>query len=77
MLPRSTSPYTFKSRLLQTSGQALNYEPPVTSEDTPDGVRVRLDLTLSSFASADYLLEVTATHDGQESRTLQAIRVLR
>lgn len=77
MLPRSTSPYTFKARLLQTSGQALNYEPPVTSEDTPEGVRVRLDLSLSSFASADYLLEVTATRDGQESRTLQAIRVLR
>lgn len=77
MLPRGESPYTFTSRLLQTSGQPLNYEPPVTSEDTPDGVRVRLDLSLSSFASADYLLEVTATRDGEESRTLQAIRVLR
>lgn len=77
LLPGGGTPYTLRARLLQTSGQPLNFEPPVTSEDTPEGVRVRLDLSLASFASADYLLEVTAARDGHESRTLQAIRVLR
>lgn len=77
ILPLATSPYTFTSRLLNTSGDPLGFAPPVTFDETPEGVRVRLDLSLSSFASADYLLEVTATRDGEESRTLQAIRVLR
>lgn len=77
LLPGDGTPYTVRARLLQTSGQPLGYEPPLVVEDTPEGVRVRLDLSLTSFASADYLLEVTAEHDGRESRTLQAFRVLR
>lgn len=77
LLPRGATPYTVRARLLQTSGDPLTFAPPVTTEDTPDGVRVRLDLSLTSLASADYLIEVTAERDGQESRTLQAIRILR
>jgi VWFA-related protein len=77
LLPGGGSPYTVRARLLQASGDPLGFAPPVTMEDTSEGVRVRLDLSLASFASADYLIEVTAERDGQESRTLQAIRILR
>lgn len=77
LLPAAPTPYTVTARLLQSSGSPLAFAPPLTTEDTPDGVRVRLDLSLAPFASADYLIEVTAQRDGTESRTLQAIRVLR
>lgn len=77
MLPGLTGDYTLKARLLQASGQPLSYEPPVTATQADDGVQVRLDLLLSPFAAADYLIELTATRDGEEHRTLQAIRVLR
>ncbi len=77
LLPGGGSPYTVRARLLQTSGEPLTFAPPITTDDTPDGVRVRLDLSLAAFASADYLIEIIAERDGTQSRTLQAIRVLR
>ncbi len=77
LLPGGGTPYTIRARLLQTSGQPLNFAPPVTTDDTPDGMRVRLDLSLAALASADYLIELIAERDGAQSRTLQAIRILR
>lgn len=77
LLPRREAPYVVKARLLQPTGTPLAYTPPVTVEDTDDGVRVRVDLTLTALASADYLVELSTTHDDKDARTLQAIRVLR
>ena len=77
LLPGGGTPYTVRARLLQTSGEPLNFAPPVTTDDTPDGMRVRLDLSLAALASADYLIELIAERDGAQSRTLQAIRILR
>jgi len=37
----------------------------------------RVDLLLTSLASGDYLLELTAASNGQDHKTLLAIRVLR
>lgn len=77
VLPAVPTPYSVTARLLQASGSPLTFAPPLTTEETPDGVRVRLDLSLAPFASADYLIEVTAEREGTSSKTLQAIRVLR
>lgn len=75
-LPATIDPSTLKARLLQPSGQPLGYEPPVVTEATPQGLRARVDLRLTSVAAADYLVELSA--DGPESvRALQAIRVVR
>ena len=76
-LPPLGDMYTLRARLLQPSGTSLSYEPPLQTEVTDEGVQVRLDLRLSSMATGDYLIEVTAEHQGDTHRTLQAIRVLR
>ncbi len=69
--------YTMRARLLQPSGTPLAYAPPVSGKSTGDGVRVRLDLTFTSFAPGDYLLEVTADRGDELHRTLVAVRIMR
>ena len=77
LLPKRDTAWAVAARMLQTSGTPLSYAPPVVTEDTADGVKVRVDLSLAPFATADYLIEVTASSGAEQQRALQVIRVLR
>jgi VWFA-related protein len=76
-LVASPTPVRLSARLLQTGGTPLSYVPVVVTEDRGTMTLARLDLTLTSLASGDYLLELTAASNGQDHTTLLAIRVLR
>ncbi len=76
-LVASPTPVRMKARLLQTTGHASNYSPPVVTEERGDFTLARVDMTLTSIAAGDYLLELVAEANGEEQSTLLAIRVLR
>lgn len=73
----SSTPVRLRARLLQTSGRALNYAPPVVSEERGNVTLARVDLALTSIAAGDYLIELIAESNGNEESTLLAVRVLR
>ncbi len=76
-LPATLTPVHARARLLESGGRPLDFTPTVVTERADGRTQVRLDMSLASLAAADYLIEVVAEHDGQEDRTLLAIRVLR
>jgi VWFA-related protein len=76
-LVASPTPIRARARLLQATGRALNYAPPVVTEERGDMTLTRVDLTLTSIAAGDYLIELLTEANGQEQSTLLAIRVLR
>jgi hypothetical protein len=73
----SPTPVRLKARLLQASGRASGYEPPVVTDARDGTTLARLDLVLTSIAAGDYLIELVAESNGQEQSTLLAVRVLR
>ena len=76
-LVSSPTPIRLKARLLQTTGNPLTYAPPVVSEERGGATLARVDMTMTSIAAGDYIIELTAESNGQEQTTLLAIRVLR
>ena len=73
----SPAPMRFRSRLMHPNGRALNYTPPIVTEERGNVTLVRIDMMLSPFAAGDYLIELVAESSGEEHSTLLAVRVVR
>jgi len=76
-LVASPTPIRLKARLLQTTGRPLSYAPPVITEAREGSTLARVDMTLTSIAAGDYIIELVAESNGSEQTTLLAFRVLR
>ncbi len=75
-LVSSPTPIRLKARLLQTTGHPLTYALPVVPEERSGSTLARVDMTMTSIAAGDYLIEQTTESNGQKQTTLLAIRVL-
>lgn len=73
----SPAPVRLRARLLHPNGTALNYSPPVVTEERGNVTLARVDLVLTPLAAGDYLIELATESNGEERTTLVAVRVVR
>jgi hypothetical protein len=73
----AAAPETIEARLLNAAGEPHAIPVVLAQRREPGVVTVMADVNLAPAAAADYVIEVTATIAGRESRSLTAIRVQR
>jgi hypothetical protein len=73
----SPQPIRLRARLLHSNGSALNYAPPVVTEERGNVTMARIDFALTPLAAGDYLIELVAEGNGDPTSTLVAVRIVR